>query len=264
MNLMEKYVLSTDGVKIHYTQTEKRNKTLVFVHGWLGNGNWWIAQELYFKEKYSIVRMDLAGHGTSDKSRKHWSSTQYADDIKSVLQSLATSEIILVGHSMSGAYSVEAAIAVPQVKGVILIDTLNDLDQLFTPEQAEEFMFSHYRQDFISAVENLLPVYLFSEETPTHIKDQLQAEFLQHTAEFAIQALAPLYQMDIQQTAKLLNIPVRAINSNNLPTAVEVNQKYFSNYGYKLINGTGHYPMLENPHAFNLLLDEILEELNTY
>ena len=260
---MDKYIISSDSSNIHYKETAQNNDhiTLVFVHGWLGNTNWWNDQEKYFKEKYNIVQIDLGGHGKSDKSRKNWTSEQYADDIKAAINQLDSPEIILVGHSMSGAYVVEASIDLPQVKAIILVDTLKDLDQEFTPEQAEQFMFSSYRQDFKSAVENLLPQYLFVEKTPEHIKKQLQSEFLQNESDLAINALRPLYEMDIRKLAKRVNIPVRAINSDASPTNIENNKKYFKNYDYKIIAETGHYPMLEKPAEFNQLLNEVINEL---
>lgn len=258
---MEKYISSTDNLKINYNETGKGKTTLVFVHGWLGNTNWWTNQETYFNEKYKIVLINLVGHGKSDKSRQNWTSEQYADDIKTVINQLDSAQIILVGHSMSGAYVVEASINTPQVKSIILVDTLKDLDQEFTPEQAEQYMFSNYRKDFKSAVENILPQYLFVEETPANIKRQLQGEFLQNESKLAIDALKPLYEMDIRKIAKLVDVPVRAINSDASPTNLESNQKYFKNYNYKIITGTGHYPMLEKPNEFNKILNEIIEEL---
>ena len=122
-------------------------------------------------------------------------------------------------------------------------------------------MFSHYRKDFKSAVENILPLYLFVDETPITIKNQLQKEFLQQDAELAIKALKPLYEMDIRKIAKLMDIPVKAINSDSQPTEIENNRKYFKNYDYRIITGTGHYPMLEKPDEFNKILKEVIEEL---
>jgi pimeloyl-ACP methyl ester carboxylesterase len=261
---MKNYISSTDNVNIHYTEIGKGNTSIVFVHGWLGNINWWNSQETFLKEKYKIIKIDLGGHGKSDKTRQNWTGEQYADDIKSVINQIDTTEIILVGHSMSGAYVLQASIDLPKVKAIILVDTLKDLDQDFTPEQAEQFMFSNYRKDFKSAVENILPQYLFVQETPAIIKNQLQNEFIQNDSELAINALKPLYEMDIRKIAKLVNIPVRAINSDATPTKIENNQKYFKNYNYRTIVGTGHYPMLEKPDEFNKILTELIEELTAY
>lgn len=259
---MEKYIKSTDKINIHYNETGNANITMVFVHGWLGNTNWWREQESYFYKKYNIVRIDLGGHGKSDKSRKSWTSEQYSTDIKTVINQLNSSHIILIGHSMSGAYAVEASIHLPQVKAIVLIDTLKDLDQEFTPEQAEEFMFSNYRTDFKSAVESILPQYLFVKNTPENIKKQLQNEFLQNDPQLAINTLRPLYEMDIRKFAEQIDIPVRAINSDASPTNLQNNRKYFKDYNYTIISETGHYPMLEKPNEFNKILEEVINELN--
>lgn len=256
---MRKIVQSTDGLEIFYTTSGVQDQVLVFVHGWLGNKDWWLAQEDYFKNKYNIVRMDLGGHGQSGHHRKNWTHTQYADDIAIVLNTLSSKNIILIGHSMAGAFVLEAVQQSEKVCAIILIDTLKDLDQVFTLDQAEQMLFKQYRENFQFAVENILSQYLYCSETPIEIQKKLNQEFLSHQAEFAIDALRPLYAMDIQKAAKQVNIPVRAINSDASSTNLENNQKYFRDYDFKIITGTGHYPMLEKPQAFNQILDDVIK-----
>lgn len=258
---MEKYVQSSDGQSIHYKESGQGNPAILFVHGWLGNGEWWNAQQEYFNNTYQIVQMDLAGHGKSDTSRKEWTSELYADDIKAVAEQIDSEEIILVGHSMSGAYVLEASLKIPKVKALILIDTIKDLDETFNDEQAEQYMFVHYRNDFKNAVENILPQYLFAESTPADVRERLQNEFLQNTSERAIDLLRPLYKKDFRETASKVTVPVRAINSDNFPTNIENNRKYLKDYNYLEMAGTGHYPMLENPETFNQLLEQTIQEI---
>lgn len=257
---MEKYAISSDGQKIHYKESGNGNPALIFVHGWLGNTEWWESQKEYFKNQYHIVLMDLAGHGKSDASRQEWTSERYADDIKSVADAVNTQEIILVGHSMSGAYVLEASLKIPEVKAIILIDTLKNLDESFTREQTEEVL-SQYRKDFKHTVENFLPQFLFAEGTPPAVRERVQQEFLQHKPELAINALRPLYATDFKTFAKQIQVPVIAINSDASPTHLENNRKYLKNYDYVTIEGVGHYPMLEKPEEFNTILDGVIKKL---
>lgn len=258
---MEKYAASSDGQKIHYQEYGNGTPSIIFIHGWLGNGEWWTAQQEYFKDRYHLVTMDLAGHGKSDSSRTDWTSSRYADDIKAVADAVGSPEIILVGHSMSGAYVLEAALKIPNVKSLILIDTLKNLDEYFTQEQVEEFLFTHYRKDFKNAVENILPQHLFAEKTPVDVRKEIQSEFLQNDPETAINLLIPLYQTDFRTIAKQIDIPVRAINSDASPTHLENNRKYLKDYDYVTITETGHYPMLEKPEEFNMILEKVIKEL---
>ncbi len=257
---MEKYALSSDGQKIYYKEYGNGTPTLIFIHGWLGNTEWWEEQKEYFKNQYHIVLMDLAGHGKSDSSRQEWTSAGYADDIKAVADAVDSQGIVLVGHSMSGAYVLEASLKIPEVKAIILIDTLKNLDESFTQEQTEEVL-SQYRKDFKYTVENLLPQFLFAEGTPPAVKERIQREFLQNEPELAINALRPLYKTDFNLLAKQIQVPVIAINSDASPTHLENNRKYLKSYDYVTIEGVGHYPMLEKPEEFNKILENELKKL---
>ncbi|WP_347218548.1 alpha/beta hydrolase [Chryseobacterium sp.] len=259
---MEKYAVSSDSQKIHYQESGNGNTAILLIHGWLGNTEWWVDQKKYFAPKYHIIQIDLAGHGKSDSDRQDWNSSLYADDIKAVADAIDAQEIILVGHSMSGAYVLEASLKIPKVKALVLIDTLKDLDESFTEEQVEQIL-SMYRSDFKNAVENILPQYLFAEQTPPAVKERVQREFLQNEPEKAINALKPLYQTDFKNIAKQVQVPVIAINSDASPTNLEGNRKYLKDYNYLTITGVGHYPMLEKPEEFNILLDEALKNLNS-
>lgn len=257
---MEKYAVSSDGQKIYYQESGNGNTGIIFIHGWLGNTEWWNDQKEYFTPKHHIIQMDLAGHGKSDSSRENWTSSQYADDIRAVAEAIESQEIILVGHSMSGAYVLEASLKIPKVKALVLIDTLKDLNESFTEEQVEQIL-SMYRSDFKNTVENILPQYLFAEQTPPEVKERVQKEFLQNKPEKAINALKPLYGTDFKNIAAQVQVPVIAINSDASPTNLEGNRRYLKDYDYVTIAGVGHYPMLEKPEEFNLILGKVLKKL---
>ena len=259
---MEKYIKSEDGINIHYKISGTKPTAIVFIHGWLGNANWWNNQQEYFKDNYTVVQIDLPGHGKSEAGRVDWSSIQYAKDIKVVVDQISSENVILVGHSMSGPYTLEAALLIAKVKLVVLVDTLKDMDQLMDYQQADELIFKSYKKDFKYAVENILPKFLFAESTPTEIREQLKSEFLKNDAEFAIESLEPLYKMDIRHSSKQVQVPVRALNSNYTPTNVDSIRKYIKDFEYKNISGSGHYPMLEKPDEFNISLNEILQKVS--
>jgi sigma-B regulation protein RsbQ len=257
---MDRHAVSADGLRIHYTVTGDAPTALIFAHGWLGNGAWWNAQRDAFADRYTVVQVDLAGHGASDRDRRVWSGEAYADDIRAVAEQVAARDVVLVGHSMSGAYVVAAAPAIPRTRAVILVDTLKNLDQIITAAQAAE-MFAVYRADFAAAVNDVLPQYLFAPGTPPAVRARLSAEFLAHGVEHAIRVIDPLYQLDVRAAARRVTVPVRAINSDVSPTLRDVNRTYFADYDVVEIAGTGHYPMLERPEELNRLLAGVLGDV---
>jgi pimeloyl-ACP methyl ester carboxylesterase len=258
---MDKYVKSSDGVEIHYEIRGSGPVGLLFVHGWLGNCSWWSNQISHFSAKFTVICMELAGHGKSGTTRVKYSSTQYAEDIKAVAGQFDQMDIILIGHSMSGPYVLEASPFITQAKAIILVDTLKDPDLLLSYDKADEFLFKPYRQDFKSAVRNILPQYLFTRETPLAVKEQLENDFLKYDGETAVKLIEPLYLMDAKKIAGNVKIPVRAINSDPDSTNRESLRKIFNDFDYVSIQGTGHYPMLEKPLEFNKALAKLLAKL---
>jgi hypothetical protein len=51
--------------------------------------------------------------------------------------------------------------------------------------------------------------------------------------------------------------------SDYTPTNEDSLRKYCkARYSIKTIHGTGHYPMIEKPGEFNMLLDETIEDIS--
>jgi len=243
-------VFSSDGTAINFETTGRGAPTLVFVHGWLGNVRWWDAQRDHFAASHQVVAIDLAGHGGSGISRTDWSIARYADDIRAVLDYLRAEQVVLVGHSMSGPNVLEASVGRAEVVGVVLIDTMKDLDRLMPAERAKQ-MVELYRTDFRRTVEDVLPKYLYSPFTPGPVRERLQREFLASPAGLPALAIEPLFKADVRAIVAQVKVPVRAINSDIEPTDPQINRKYFLDYDAVTVFQVGHFPMLEKPAEFN-------------
>lgn len=248
---------SSDGTEIHYEVTGDAETALVFVSGWMGNTRWWDAQRDAFAATHRIVTLDLAGHGASGLDRTTYTAQAYADDIIAVVRAVGAPRVILVGHSMSGAYVTLAAPHLPSVVEVVLVDTLKNLDAIPSIAQVEP-MLAKYRADFPAAVATILPTFLYAPGTPRDVRDRLDREFLQATGDEAARLLEPLYRCDLPTAAQAVTVPVRGIDTDLHPHSVETNRKYFADYEHTTIPGVGHYPMLEAPAAFTAALKNVL------
>jgi pimeloyl-ACP methyl ester carboxylesterase len=247
------YVQSSDGVDIHYEVAGRGDTALVFVHGWMGNVRWWDAQRDAFAATHQIVALDLAGHGRSGRTRTRWTAEAYAGDILAVARAVTASRIILVAHSMAGAYAIVAAPEIERLGAVILVDTLKNLDGSLPREQVDA-MLATYRADFRTAVETALPAYLFAPRTPRAVTERLTREFLTATGDYAATLIEPLYHFDVRPAARRVSVPVRGIGTDLHPDNADANRRYFRDYAYVEIPGYGHYPMLEAPETFTEVL----------
>ncbi|CAN5901536.1 alpha/beta hydrolase [soil metagenome] len=253
------FATSSDGVQINYEVTGRGEVALVCVHGWLGHVRWWDSVRDAFSPTYEVLTVDLAGHGGSG-NRVAGSARAYADDILAVAKTAQAPRVVLVGHSMSGAYATLAALETERLAAVILVDTLKNLDAMPTEAQAEQ-MLGAYRNDFANAVATMLPKFLFSPQTPADVSDALLKRFLTVSGDVAAELLAPLYRFDTRDSAKQVKVPVRGINGDLSPRNVEPNRAYYADYDTVELTGCGHYPMLEQPDAFNAALRTTLTSL---
>src|SRR3954467_15005095 len=120
--------IAPDGVHVQYRVYGHGEPTLVFVHGWSCDSNYWREQVPFFKQKYTVVTVDLAGHGGTDGSRSDWSIARFGDDVATVMSAVPSQQIILVGHSLGGPVAIEAAHKLgKRVIGIIGVDTFSTI-----------------------------------------------------------------------------------------------------------------------------------------
>lgn len=239
---------SRDGQPIHYDVAGAGDTALVFVHGWLGRLGWWDHARAALAEAYTVVALDLAGHGASGRGRGEHAIEAYADDVCAVVAAVAAPRVVLVGHSMAGAIVLAAAPAIDRLTAIVLVDTLKDLEA--PPPASVDAMLAMYRQDFGHAVRTILPRFLFAPATPPAVRAQLTTEFLAVDGAQAAALLAPLYRFDARAAASHVRVPVRAIGGDLHPTNLAANRRYLRDYAATDLPDCGHYPMLEQPEAF--------------
>ncbi|MBA4056115.1 MAG: alpha/beta hydrolase, partial [Marivirga sp.] len=73
--------IKRDDALISYEISGSGEFTLLFVHGSYIDQTYWKSQVDYFRAEYTVVTIDLPGHGKSGRERKHWSVQGFALDV---------------------------------------------------------------------------------------------------------------------------------------------------------------------------------------
>jgi pimeloyl-ACP methyl ester carboxylesterase len=254
-------VNAPDGVPIHYSVQGTGEPALVFVHCWNCDRNLWENQVAEFSKKHRVVTIDLPGHGKSGTDRKNWSIESYGEDVKTVVTKLDLKRVVLIGSSMGGPISLEAARRMPdRVVGIVPVDTLRNVEERVPPEQLDAVLKqlqAHYKM----AVTGFLNQYFFGPKTPLAVKNRIIAETTARPPEPALTILRAIFSHDAAPALREIKVPIRAINSDLMPTNPAVNRKYAPQFNVVMMEGFGHYPMLEDPATFNRHLAEFLQSL---
>src|SRR5262249_7740442 len=128
MHAQSHIAISADGVTIHYDVQGQGATALVFVHGWCCDRRYWDRQTAHFAPDYTVVWLDLAGHGTSGHDRTTWTIPAFGADIVAVVEQLGLAQVVLIGHSAGGLVVIEAARRLPTtVIGVVGVDTWRNI-----------------------------------------------------------------------------------------------------------------------------------------
>ena len=258
-------VRAADGLEIACESRGKGDTALVFIHGWCGDRSYWKHQVEEFAAKYRVVTLDLPGHGESGKDRRQWSVLGLAKDVEAVVKELGLGRVILVGHSMGGPISLEVARRLGgRVVGVIGVDTLHDAEFKFPEEQSRKFIAS-LEADFKKAIREGMRGMLPEKVDPA-LLEWIEGKMSAQDPRMATALFRDLPGLDAKALLKEAKVPVRCINSAPggfqfaMPTAADTNRKY-ADFKAVILEGVGHFPILEKPREFNAKLREVLEEL---
>jgi pimeloyl-ACP methyl ester carboxylesterase len=254
--------ISTDGISIAYEVRGEGEPALVFVHGWCCDRTYWEAQLPQFAEKYKVVAIDLAGHGESGLDRKEWTMGAFGEDVVAVVNKLNLEQVVLIGHSMGGFVILEAGSKIPKrVLGLVGVDTLNDFEEKLTQEQIDNWI-APLRADFIESISNIVRT-MFTSEADSTLVEKIATNMSSESPTVGLGALEGYLDFqnnEIIRVLKEVKAPITCINADKYPTNVETNQRYAPSFKAKIMPGIGHFVMIEDPEAFNRLLEETIQE----
>lgn len=252
--------LSPDSISLTYTVQGKGEPALVFVHCWSCDKSYWKNQVPYFEKNYTVVTLDLAGHGDSGLGRKNWTIESFGADVAAVVKALDLNRVILIGHSMGGPVIIEAARLMPdRVIGLVGVDTFRDFAQKFPEDQQKAFL-DPLTANFKGTTDRFVRS-MFPDNADSALVAGIAADMASEPAEVGIGAMKSIINYDPVPALKELKIPIRCINADKWPTNVEGNKKLAYSFEVKFMPGRGHFVHLEDPATFNGLLAETIQEL---
>jgi pimeloyl-ACP methyl ester carboxylesterase len=253
-------VKSADGIPLSCAVQGKGEPAIVFIHCWCCDRGYWKDQIPYFAKKHTVVAVDLAGHGDSGLGRADWTVAAFAADVVAVVEALDLKKVILVGHSMGGPVSLEAARLMPKrVIGVVGVDTFQDFGQTIPAEQQKQYL-AAFQADF-PGFTNRFVRSMFAAGADTALVDRIAADMAAAPPEVGIGAMKDMLGYDPKPAAGALAVPIRAVSADLWPTNVEGNRKIAPSFAIKLMPGHGHFLQIEDPATFNKLLDETIDEI---
>jgi pimeloyl-ACP methyl ester carboxylesterase len=239
---------------------------IVFVHGWCCDRRYWHGQVSHFAARFTVVTVDLAGHGESGTGRRSWTMPAFGEDVAAVVTRLDLPEVVLVGHSMGGDVVVEASRRLrPRVRGLVWVDVYRSLDEsgsdAATEEETAAFM-APFRADFGAATRGFVR-RIAGADTDPDLVDRIAEDMAAAPPHIALDAMRYAISNERAAIAGLRQaaVPIVAINPETPPTDIESLARY--GIATAVLPAAGHFLMLQDPPGFNQLLDNVVDEFLT-
>lgn len=255
-------IKSADGVELAYEMRGKGDTALVFVHCWTCDRTYWKEQVDAFAKDYRVVTLDLAGHGDSGDARATWSIASLGADVQAVVDALGLKRVILVGHSMGGPVSLDAARRLgDRVAGVVCADTLHDTKSTMPPEMRAQVM-KQFETDFEGTMRQGVK-FMFHPKSPADVVAWVTERFVRAKPAVALPLMREMMEMDLAPMLAAAKVPVRCINAAPYgpmsPATNTAALKAHADFDVVLVDGVGHFLQLEKPAEFNAKLRAILD-----
>jgi pimeloyl-ACP methyl ester carboxylesterase len=256
-------VTSADGVHIEYHVYGHGEPAIVLVHGWACDAGYWSKQLDDLKAKYSVITLDLAGHGASGRNRTTWSIGNYGEDVAAVVRQIPNQKVILVGHSMGGPVALEATQRIgDRVVGIIGVDTFKTIGvPPPTKEQLDELV-EPFRKDFIGNTHSFVTEYFFQKNADPQFVRKVADDMALEPPEVAVPSIMSLYEMDYPSVLQAIHAPIMAINSDLRDGTDEKRiRKTLPGFRVVTLPDSGHFMMMEDPKRFNEALLKAIEDV---
>lgn len=257
--------LAADNVHIDYRVFGHGTPLIVLIHGWSCDANYWRAQIDDLARDYTVVAVNLAGHGASGRNRTHWTMAAFGGDVAAVLDALPVGDAVLVGHSMGGAVALEAARQRPErVIGIIGIDAFGSIGAPPRAGADTEFgqLIERMRADYIGTTRTLVAERFFAKGADPVLVRRTADDMALAPPEVAIPSMIAFHDYDYGPALAAIHVPIAAIGSDLQGTPdLERIRKLVPGFRQQLMAGRGHFLMMEDPAGFDALLREEIGRL---
>lgn len=254
----------TDQGIVHY-EAYGRGQPVILLHGWLGSWGYWLRTMEALKGKYRCYALDFWGFGDSGKRRSSYQVSDFVGLVDQFMDRLGIESAPIVGHSMGGTVAISLALAKPErVQRVIVVGSpiVGDSLNIFLRLAGKPWI-AHLVWQLPVALQFGIKVF-----SPYVVKDwpewyrMITQDLSRTTLTAFFSSINSLHKTDLRSQLPGITTPIMGIYGvgDNVvaPSQANIIAKSAPMSRVKMMIGSKHFPMLDEPQAFNDQLAEFL------
>jgi 3-oxoadipate enol-lactonase len=260
--------VSINGHTIHYKFLQNSSLgnggiTFVFINSLGTDFRIWAEVVEVLKQHGNILLFDKRGHGLSDVVENTKGLNDFADDLVALLKYLSIEKSILIGLSVGGMIVQILANRIPhQIEKLIFCDTRFKIGNTAIWNDR----INTVKEKGIAAISDGVMQKWFSEkfrkENAAKVSGYKNMLDRQHVLGY-IKTVEAIRDADLTEIAKQIKIPslcvVGSEDRSTLPEEVKDLADLIEGSRFKVIEGSGHIPCVDNPQALSDLIIEFIK-----
>jgi pimeloyl-ACP methyl ester carboxylesterase len=248
-------------LRVHYKSLGAGKTALVLVHGWCCDLTVWDDLVPALAGKVRVILIDLPGHGKSDRPKIEYTMDLFARAVDAVLKDAGVEQAALAGHSMGTPVVRQYYRLFPKkTRALIAVD---GAFRRFTKDPAvldkivAQFSGPDFKEKAGKFLEAMLPP-----KTPAKVRERIRAAMQNVAPHAALSAMKGMFDPAVWKDDKI-EVPVQAIMARSKFWTAEYEEyvrKLAPKLDYRVMDGVGHFLMLERPAEFNEILIGFLKK----
>ena len=255
------YAKSFDGTEIYY-EVMGVGESLIMLPSCGVTLDYWKFQNP-LATKYKLVKIDVAGIGKSGRTRKEYTYPSLAKDVKAVIEKEQLNNVVILGHGQGGAIALETAYLLKdKIRGIISVDSLLPGTIYYgvkaNDDEIAEVM-DLYKGDYQEYYDNLLRNMLGDRVEP-ELKEWFVsiAGYEINDPDILREIVRIMLLHDYHDIIDQVTCPIKYLLQGGYREHKEVLKEQKD---ARFIDNVGHPLNIENPEAFNQIIDEFMQEL---
>ncbi|CDR35252.1 alpha/beta fold hydrolase [Criblamydia sequanensis] len=257
--------IKSQGVKIHYLakNLEADKISLLFVPGFLMPAWIWDKQLDFFSKEYRVAAIDIRSQGDSEQATEGHYAYSIAKDIKAMVDELKLEPFILVGWSLAVPEVVNYALHFggKGLRGLVLVDGLAGIDPSLPFYQSTIDYWMALQTDRKVKTKEFIKSIFKKPQKESYLEKLLESA-LRTPTNTAMTFMDNYLLQDFRKDLSRLVTPtlITTVNGPRLDYMKRL-QTLIPRAHLEIIDDAGHALFVDQPEAFNRLLETFIEGL---
>jgi pimeloyl-ACP methyl ester carboxylesterase len=257
---------TVDDVRLYYTD-RGQGPPLLFVHGLGSSGRDWAAQVDHFARRHRVLRIDLRGHGRSERGEGTYAIPQFARDVAVFVRKRGVWPVHVVGLSMGGMVALELAASAPRLlRSLVVVNSVADM-RLHSWHDVWFYVSRRLTVQMLGMrrVGQLLARKLFVKPSQEDLRRKFVRRWAQNDKRAYLASVDAIMRWSVADRLGRIDVPTLLVSSDEDYTPVAAKEQMVARMpraDLAVVDDARHALPVERPEAFNAIVADFLSGLD--